>query len=206
MKINNNWIVVCLLSEGVYELEFATHLLPSLQKFNIDYHVEVITSKGSWLKNVAQKPGAVHNAMEKYPNKDMVLLDADSEILSYPELFDNIPKDYDLAFHTLDWNSWYGNSSNVKEVLSGTMYLRNNEKIKKLVEDWYFDANNAHIWEQKVLANLLTKRIDLNVYPLPIEYCWIHSLPDGQPPHIKPPDDIIIKHFQASRQYRKKIK
>lgn len=206
MKINNSWIVICLLShDGPYELEFSTHLLPSLQKFNIPYYIEVIESKGSWLKNVAQKPGAIFNAMEKYPNKDIVCLDADSEILSYPSLFDNIPEEYDLAFHTLDWNTWYRNNSNIKELLSGTMYIRNNEKTRKIVEEWYFTSNNYDMWEQKVLSNILEKNKDIKIYDLPLEYCWINSLPDGKDPFIKP-DNVIIQHFQASRKYRKLIK
>lgn len=206
MQINNNWIVVALLTNSsVYELEFAQHLLPSLQKFDIPYHIEVIDSKGSWLKNVAQKPGAIFNAMEKYPGKDIVCLDVDCEIVSYPELFNTIPKDYDIAFHTLSWNEWYQNKSNVNEVLSGTIYLRNNDKIKKLLEDWYFEATNSLIWEQKVLASLLEKRSDINIYPLPVEYCWIHTLPDNSPPKISPNGSIIIRHFQASRRFRRLI-
>lgn len=201
----NQWIVVALLTEGVYELEFSTHLLPSLQKFNIPHHIEVIDSKGSWLKNVAQKPGAIYNAMEKYPSKDIVCLDVDSEILYYPELFDNISEEYDIAVHTLDWNTWYRNNSNVKELLSGTIFLRNNKKVKKLVEDWFFEANNTDIWEQKVLAQLLEKRSDIKIYNLPLEYCYIASLPDGQEPHIKL-DNIVIKHFNVSRKYKRKIK
>jgi len=203
----NNWMVVCLLThDTVYELEFANHLLPSLQKFNLPYHIEVIDSKGSWLKNVAQKPGAIYNAMEKYPTKDIVMLDADCEIKEFPIFFNNIPSEYDISFHTLDWNSWYCNNSNVKELLSGTMFLRNNEKIKKLVEEWYFEASNYDIWEQKALSNVLDRTNNINAYPLPIEYIWINNLPNGQPPNIKPNGNIIIEHFQASRQHRKKIK
>lgn len=205
MKIDQSWIVVVLLTEGPYELEFSTHLLPSLQKFNIPYHIEVINSKGSWLKNVAQKPGAIYNVMEKYPNKDIVCLDADCEILCYPELFDDIPEEYDIAFHTLEWNSWYKNNSNVKELLSGTLWINNSLKTKELVKDWYFTSNNYEMWEQKVLSSILTERTDIKVYNLPLNYCYISTLPDGKEPYVKC-DNIIIKHHNVSRKYKKLIK
>src|SRR3990167_2085091 len=110
-----------------------------------------------------------------------------------------------MSFHMLDWNSWYCNNSNVKELLSGTIFLRNNEKIKKLVEEWYFEANNYDMWEQKALAKVLERSNNINIYPLPIEYIWINTLPNGTLPKLKPEGKIFIEHFQASRKYRKKI-
>lgn len=196
------WIVVAFCSiDSPYEFELAQHLLPSLEKFKILHHIDVVENKGSWLKNVAEKPAVIYRALEKYPSKDLVILDADSEILQYPKLFDEIPEEFDLALHTLDWNTWYRNGSNVKEVLSGTIFMRNTPKMKELTAQWYNRANSSGVWEQKCLEKLI-QEMKIDVYPLPVEYCYIMSLPDGKEPFVKC-DNKVIAHFQASRKYKR---
>jgi hypothetical protein len=199
------WIVVAFCSiDSPYEFELSQHLLPSLEKLGIPHHIDVTENKGSWIRNVAEKPAVIYRALEKYPHKDLVVLDADSEILEYPKLFDEIPEEYDLALHTLDWNSWYRNGSNVKEVLSGTMFIRNTPQMKDLAAKWYNLASDYSTWEQKCLDKVI-KEMNIKVFPLPIEYCWIQSLPDGSGPFIKC-DNKVVVHFQSSRKYKRLIK
>lgn len=202
----NNWIVSAFCTADTpYELILSTQLLPSLDKFGLKYHIEVVENQGSWLKNVAQKPLTILHTMEKYPSYNIVALDADSEVLEFPKLFNEIPEECDIALHTLDWDSWYKNGSHVMEILSGTLWIRNNEKMRGFVKEWYLLAEGSHTWEQKVLSKLIEERKDIKVFPLPISYCWIATLPDGKPPHIQC-DDIIVRHNQASRVMKKQIK
>uniref|UniRef100_A0A6M3KGG2 Putative nucleotide-diphospho-sugar transferase n=1 Tax=viral metagenome TaxID=1070528 RepID=A0A6M3KGG2_9ZZZZ len=209
-KISNikidNWIVVAFVThDTVYELELAQHLLPSLEKIGLPHYIEVIDNKGSWLKNVAEKPAVAYRALEKYPSKNIILLDADSEILEYPKLFNEIPEEYDLACHFLEWESWYGyKGDKTKELLSGTMFLRNNDKIKELCKQWYDRANNNHEWEQKSLASVIVNS-EVKIFSLPLSYCYIKTLPSGEEPIVKI-DNPTIVHFQASRRYKKVIK
>jgi hypothetical protein len=199
-----DWIVVAFATiDTPYEFELSQHLLPSLEKLNIAYHIEVVENKRNWLKNVAQKPKVIYSAMEKYPSKNIVCLDADSEILEYPKLFNEIPENYNIALHILDWNYWYRNNSNVKEILSGTIFLRNNIETKEVVGEWYHRAMNSSIWEQKCLEAIIKEK-NIPIYELPLEYCYINSLPGNKEPFIKI-DNPVIKHFQASRKYRKLI-
>lgn len=201
----DNWMVVAFITEGVYELELAQHLLTSLDKLRIPYYIETIENKGTWLKNVAEKPAVAYRALENNPSKNIVLLDADSEILQYPKLFNEIPEKYDLACHFLEWESWYGYKENkTKELLTGTMFLRNNDKVKELCKQWYDRANNNHEWEQKSLASVVTNS-NIKIYNLPLSYCYIFTLPNGKEPLVKI-DNPHIVHYQASRRYRKIIK
>jgi hypothetical protein len=201
----DNWIVVGFATENTpYELELSTHLLPSLEKLNIPHYIEIVENKGSWLKNVAEKPAVIYRALEKFPDKNIVVLDADSELLEYPKLFNEIPEEYDLALHILDWDTWYLNNSHIKEVLSGTMWIRNNERMKTICKLWYDKTIQSYMWEQKILAEVLEQQ-KINIFDLPLEYCYINSLPDGKEPHIKI-ENPIIKHFQASRQHKRKIR
>jgi hypothetical protein len=131
VKLDNSIVSAFATENTPYELILSTQLLPSLDKIGLKYHIEIIENKGSWLKNVAQKPLTILHTMEKYPSYNIVSLDADSEVLQFPKLFNEISDEYDLALHTLDWDSWYKNGSHIKETLSGcydeeTMILSEN--------------------------------------------------------------------------------
>lgn len=202
----NKWLVSAFYTIGTpYKDILYSQLIPSLDKLNIKYNIEEVENKGSWLKNVAQKPLTILHILEKYPDFNVISLDADCQVLSYPTLFDEIPEEYDTALHTLDWNSWYGHNNNVKETLSGTMWFNNTKKVKDFVQEWYDNAIKDYKWEQKCLQELLLKRKDIKIFELPLEYCYISSLPDGSPPKIKCHNPVIC-HFQASRQLRRKIR
>jgi hypothetical protein len=202
----DNFIVSAFVTENTpYELVLSTQLLPSLDKIGLKYHIEVVENKGSWVKNVAQKPLTILHVMEEYPSYNIVSLDADCEVRNFPKLFTEISEEYDLALHTLDWDSWYNYDSHVKEVLSGTMWIRNNDKMKAFVKEWYVRAETAGIWEQKVLSQILEERKDVKVFPLPLEYCYIATLPDGKEPNIKIENPVII-HYQASRKLKRQLR
>jgi len=206
IKIDNCIVSAFVSENSPYELILSTQLLPSLDKLGLKYHIEVVENRGSWIKNVAQKPLSILRTMEKFPSYNIIVLDADSEVLSYPKLFNEIPEDVDIAFHTLNWDFWYKNNSHIMEVLSGTMFIRNSEKMRDFVREWYVRAETAQEWEQKVLAKLLEERKEsIKIFPLPLNYCWISSLPDGKEPYIKC-DNIVIKHNAASRKYKRLIK
>lgn len=190
-----------------YEIYIQDYLLASCKKFNLDYHVVGIESLGSWTRNVAEKPGIILKILEESQDKkDVVFLDADSTIEQELIVFNNIDKDIDLALHYLDWNAWYPwqKGSDVKELLSGTLFLRNNERVKSLVEEWHKRAITSTVWEQKILEQLLKERPDIKVFDLPIEYCYIKTLPNGQEPIVKV--QPVILHHQKSREAKRLIK
>lgn len=187
--------------EGVMDF----YLLNSLKKFDdIRFEVLKTPSLGSWQKNTSLKPKLILDWMEKSKEGDLVILDADAEILSYPKLFDEIPAEYDMACHYLDWETWYNNNSGRKELLSGTLFLRNTEKVRDMVKVWAYLSQIGEKWEQKVLENLLeTDFKEIKVYPLPLEYCYITELPGGKQPRVK--CDPVIVHHQVSRLYKKAV-
>ena len=205
IKMDSFIISAFCTAETSYEMILATQLLPSLDKLGLKYHIEVVENQGSWLKNVAQKPLTILHTMEKYPSYNIVSLDADSEVFQFPKLFNEIPENYEIALHTLDWDTWYQNNSHIKEILSGTLWIRNNEKMRSFVKEWYLRAETINKWEQKCLQELLEERKEsIKIFPLPLNYCWISSLPDGKSPHIQC-DDIVVRHNQASRKLKKQI-
>jgi hypothetical protein len=146
--------------------------------------------------------------LEKYPDLDIVFVDADAEVLVYPKMFDEIPDEYDIAVHILDRDSWYnrkfGETEN-KELLSGTMLIRNNLRTRVLVEKWIRAClNQPFEWEQVVLQRVLTEN-GVNVYELPLSYCYIKTMPNGDAPYVACNEAVIV-HNQVSRQFKKAAK
>ena len=90
-------------------------IIPSLEKWELPHVVKGVTNLGSWHKNTAYKPKFILEMMELGEN--IVLLDVDCTIEKEPTLFLELEEsDYDIAYHTLEWKSWYGyENSTVKE-------------------------------------------------------------------------------------------
>jgi len=185
-----------------YEQVIKDYLEPSLKKWNLKYDIQGIESTGNWLSNVTLKPKFILDMLNKH-KEDVIFLDADATIEQLPKLFKEIPKEYDIAVHYLDWKTWYG-KGNKKELLSGTVLLRNNEKVKSLCKEWYNIAKLGTRWEQTVLADILKNRPDINIYKLPLSYCYIKSRPHGKQPLVLL--NPVILHHQMSRKYKRRIK
>lgn len=183
------------------------YLVNSLDKLNIsNIYCEQTQNFGSWSRNVAEKPLAVLNILKKIDYGEcLIFLDADSEVLSYPVLFEEIPEEFDLAAHYLSWEDWYGYKGNTtKEFLSGTLFIRKNIRTVTICEEWHKRAILTSEWEQKILGELIEES-KVKVFHLPIEYCWIKSRPGGLPPLVKC-DSPVILHHQLSRELKRSIK
>ena len=201
---SDKFLICAFVAGKKYKEVLKKYLLPSLKKLNIEPIVIETENTHNWHRNVAQKPLIALQVLEEHKDANIVLLDADCTVEHYPELFHSIPSDFDIALYTLDWNTWYRNNNGVKEVLSGTLFLRNCDKVKSLCKEWYNETIRTGAWEQRGLARTLVKRKDIKVYDLPIEYCWITSLPNGDSPHVKC-DNPVIKHYQVSRTLKRGI-
>lgn len=200
----NKWKIGTFFTENTpYEQVYLKYLRESLKKYNIPCLIDIIPNEGGWLKNVANKPAIIKRQLISMDKDEcLVFLDADCTIEQYPILFDEIPKEYDIAFHTLSWSQWYGHSKDFKELLSGTMFFRNNEIVKRLCDAWYNESKKGLVWEQKALENIINI-FDIKIYSLPLEYCYIKNRPGGLPPLVKL--DPVILHHQVSREYKKSL-
>lgn len=201
-----SYIICSFYTEGKYEEIINTYLRPSIKKLGLEsiYYDIRIPNTGNWQKNVANKPECILQFLGNF-KEDIIFLDADAEIKQYPVLFEELTNsEYDLSFHLLDRSLWYRVTCSPKfSLLSGTLYLKNNEKIKNLVRTWKDKSLSSSDWEQKVLQKLLPK-FELNIFHLPLEYCYIKSLPNGKDPYIKIEQPVIV-HNQVSRRFKHKI-
>ena len=200
----NPYLIISYATKNTpYEKILDEYLLKSVRNLGLAYYAELIDDLGTWYKNTAYKPKFILDTLDKFKDQCLVFVDADATIEKEPSLFLELPEYYDIAVHFLDRNRWYGHQDiNNIELLSGTIFLRNNDHIKRLVKHWHEEAERTQEWEQKVLQRILKQHIDINIYELPLSYCYIKTLPDGREPLIKL--DPVILHHQVSRQLKKR--
>ena len=191
-----------------YEEVFNTYFRASMDELNLDYKFIVMPSQSNWTANTNLKPQVIEQALNEI-NGDILLVDADAKIQNYPSLFDEIPEEYDMALHYLDRDKWYNRiykEHDKFDTLSGTLFFRNRKICKDLIAKWkeYSLVNNQPDQENLKLA--IKDFPQLKIYSLPVEYCWISSMPNGDKPFVQRPEKVYIEHFQISRVLRSNIR
>lgn len=140
---------------------------------------------GRWVRNAGLKPIFIQSMMEEFPDENIIYVDADARIRQFPTLFDDFDGDIGVHYHR------------GQELLSGTIFLRNNAKVRKLVDRWVNQQRSTpDVWDQKVLDRVIkadAKTLGIKVTNLPPTYTQIFDTMKhlGQP---------VIEHFQASRR------
>jgi len=185
-----------------YEEVMKTHLLPTLEQYCLPHDIIEVPDLGNWSANTSYKATFLLDMLLKW-KQDIVFLDADATIEQMPVLFDEIPNEYDMAVHYLDWYlQWRGHPGNKKELLSGTMMMRYNDNIITLLKEFIVTCKkHPNIWEQRILQGVLRMNKHIKVYKLPAEYCVVIKFNGSIPKYIKTP---VIVHHQVSRQYKHK--
>ncbi len=176
----------------------ANALMRSLRKLGIEFQVEPIEELGTWQKDSQFKAKFIWKKLTE--NFDKVLgtgrpiiwTDADSEVLSYPYAFEHTECDIAVC-------EFKHTNRDVTELLSGTIYFRNNEKSHRVVDKWIEVCNeNPSLWDQRCLRKALNFFADdgLRITYLPVSYCFIFDTHRKMFPDVDP----IIVHYQESRQ------
>ena len=170
-------------------------LSKSLGALNLDFFILPIWNQGDWHKNTAYKATFIHEMLDRFPDKSIVSVDADCIFRKYPSLFDELT--CDVAYHLRSGRRNYPNG----ELLSGTLFFSNNEKARRICSRWRLE-NKLHpdIWEQRNLRTALESIPNISVKLLPASYCKIF---DAKTQEVE--GDIVIEHFQKSREYRNKM-
>jgi hypothetical protein len=155
---------------------------------NVPVYCEHVPDRGSWALNTSFKPTFLESCMNRF-NTNIVYCDVDARFERYPWLFDNV--EHDIMFYK--GNVW--GAGHDEEVLSGTVYLSNNKKVKNFLANWKNACNNNNQeWDQRLLYQSLPEGIVTGM--LPVEYCAIFDSPKiaGK--------EIVIRHLQHSRLAR----
>ncbi len=190
-------IIVGFYTRNTLYEDHVKNLIASLKLYDLPYKIVPIDNKGSWHKNMQYKPTFLKNILMELDPSPLVYVDADAVFCQYPQLFNELPTipNVSLAAHILDHNL-YRRKGTPSELLSGTVYLKNDKMCKEMVDEWIKECKvDERLWDQVGLQRVVEKNKG-RFYELPGEYCCIH---DYMADRITSP---VIQHFQASRVFR----
>ena len=170
-------------------------LRTSLERFQLEHWIEGIPCQGSWRANSNWCSRQVQQALQKFPERDILRVDADAVFCRRPDLFESPDFGADVAAHVHDFR-WHQN-----ELMGGTMFFRNNERVRVLVDEWAElccvqcpTHRNGDLLQKLLDRDIRTIRFQ----PLPATYCKIFDL-------MKDVRDPVIEHFQASRRFKRQV-
>lgn len=186
----NNFIIIGYYTNGTpYEKEIEG-LVKSCANFDLQCEIKGYDTRGTWHENTCIKPEFILDTMDAFPDKDLVYIDADGIVQQYPKLFDNI--NADLGVHYRDG----------RELLSGTVYVKNNNKMRLFIKCWInILSNYPTVIEQQGLdmtVKKYAKNQKVRVERLPATYTQIFDL-------MKNAGKPVIEHFQASRRFKRSV-
>ena len=179
-------IVLSFYTENTLYADEVTEFVASLKSVGLHHHVIPVSNRGCWELNTSIKPEIIQSMLHK-TTEDILYVDIDARIRKYPKLLDNFEGDIGVHYR------------NDRELLSGTIFLKNNAKVRKLVDYWVKAQQESPMtWDQKVLAKILSTDKDITVVNLPATYTQIFDL-------MADSGDPVIEHFQASRHNKEKV-
>jgi hypothetical protein len=189
--VSKNYIIV-----NFYTLDYmesAMRLKRSLDKFGLTYHLQKVErcslTYQDWQRETFFKANFVRNMLNQYPDKDIVWMDADAEVLQYPNLLGNIPGDLAARIYR------------GQKLVSNVVYFRNCEAIKVLVDDWITlnqkPQDRFRCEQEQMNLQIIAERASnkIKFVNLPKEYSYIFDERD------KCENPVIIQ-WQASRKFR----
>lgn len=166
-------------------------LKDDMMRFSLRCDIQLMKSRGAWVRNTQIKPEFLRDMLDKYPGNPIVWVDADARIRSMPTLFDNLKADIGIHYRKKSKGGMYA-----RELLSGTIYLANNKKVRNLLNMWIAEnEKNPSKWDQRTLSDVIS-RWNGTVQEIPPTYCQIFDSMKGEG------GDPVIEHFQASRKLR----
>ena len=179
-----------------YEEE-SKNLIKSLDDLDLEWDMSAIKSLGSWRANSNWCAKQVQEGLYTFPDQDVLRVDADARFRQRPVIFEQDDFDADIAavVHDFPWRK--------NELLGGTLFFRNNEIVRDLVDVWVEKACNSERKNERN-GDLLQEILgygpyqDLKFVALPPTYCQIFDL-------MANCGDPVIEHFQASRRFKRQV-
>jgi hypothetical protein len=206
------WRVVSYYTkDSIYE-QIIEKLIESAEVFDIPLTVYAYENRGSWFANCHYKSECVLQAMDEYPDDDIIFTDGDSHFRQYPALFDNY--EYDLACLWLQWWDMYPQKYDVDAKLlsetvqpimaNGTIWIRNRIEVRYYIEKWnQMIKDNPDLYEQGAFQGVYQQaqadKIIKVAGSLPPEYCMVCL--DGKPiDESVPYESVVIEHGRSTKE------
>lgn len=195
-------ILVSMFTPGTpYETEIG-NLRKSVERYGYEYKFYPIKNTGDWTENCAKNSEVILKAMEDFPDRDIMFVDADA----------TVERDIDLIFpHDFGINLVQYPGEKFPRYNTGTIFAANIPDVRRMMEKWMdlntvnrIDSEYGEAWEQSNLRTVLSspecKR--LRWASLPDSYCWIFDNPIQR---SRKREEPVIVHHQASRRFKSLI-
>ena len=151
---------------------WADKLSAGLDRLGIDRDIVAVPKlDGGWERNTLRKAAEVRRAIDRHPDRPIVFLDVDCEVLGPLDDLVNTRADVRLYIRVKRRRS----SGEVKwgGIRSGTMVLNPTSGARELVDLWVAESEAAHYGDvdQSTLAIALAKASSTSYAPMPLAYC-----------------------------------
>lgn len=167
-----------------------------------------------WVLNCAKCAEFCLDMFENYPGKNIFYLDADADMIRFPELLisPDLPK-FDLAAPIVP------KTTGVRELISNSLIFRRTKGARKILKAWkkeqerrvkymlagYYSEPFGAAWDQKVLQNVLEEKPEISFFPLPWEYAKIAPKMGREIMVGVDPEKVVIAQRQVSRKNRRYV-
>lgn len=167
-----------------------------------------------WVLNCAKCAEFCLDMFEKYPGKNIFYLDADADMIRFPELLisPDLPK-FDIAAPIIS------KTTGVRELISNSLIFRRTKGARKILKAWkkeqerrvkymlagYYSEPFGAAWDQRVLQNVLEGKPEVSFFELPWEYAKIAPKMGREIMVGVDPEKVVIVQKQVSRKNRRQI-
>lgn len=181
----DSFVICCFFTDTYFD--HAMSLKSSLDDFGLNYYFKRVADAGYWEANTRIKPHFVLECLERFPQKDVLYLDADAMVKKPLDYFNHI--DADVAFYKTK-----GLPGMSHDYLASTMFFKNTPATRQLVEQWIaeqVDGKRTQV-DQDSLDEAMNKlESTLRIEPLNPGYIKIFDKNyEGE---------VYIEQYQASR-------
>jgi hypothetical protein len=178
--------VVCAFYTPNY-LEPLLALKASLDALGINYFLKRYDRAATWEATTRLKPVFVDHCMGRFPDHDVLYLDADAVVRKIPTFFDTVTSDVCLLF-----NAVKPGKIHYLRIAAGTLLVRNTEGGRRFAAQWKAEEANASMLslDEDLIYMAMPKLQGVSFTALPQAYTKIFDRPGADP---------YIEHFQASR-------
>ena len=191
-------MMICCYETGGAYADSAKALKLAAKSQGIEIVVISQPDRGSWCRNVREKPGILCDIMRAYSNDNILYVDADCELVGKLQGIERLLGACDVLVRHR------GNTADVKENYNiGVMLLKNNSTTRTFLSEWKYETETyGHRYETcDQGAFIETMKIidgvpgcyDFKLGSLPAKY----NVLSGDKQAVKDP---VITHHKFSRQ------
>ncbi len=182
--------IVCAFYTPSYE-DNVLRLKASLDRLGINHHIVRCKPRATWEATTRLKPGFIVDCLDRFPNFDIVYIDADAVVHKVPKFFETVSTDVAMLFSPLT-----AKGRRRLSLASGTLLVRNTAGGRRFGVTWRDEeARNGPLsLDEDLLYGAFPLLEGVTFTALPRAYSKIFDSPGSE---------VVIEHFQASRDQLK---